>query len=68
VVNALRDQTRESIEAVLMQTRGRVSGPNGAAMRLRLPASTLESKIRALGIDKHRFRSQMDVLKKSFAG
>ena len=63
--NALRDQTRESIEAALSQSRGRVSGPNGAAMRLRLPASTLESKIRALGIDKHRFRSQTDALKRS---
>jgi transcriptional regulator with GAF, ATPase, and Fis domain len=66
--NALRDQTRESIEAVLSQTRGRVSGPNGAATRLRMPASTLESKIRALGIDKHKFRSQTDVLKKSSVG
>ncbi len=66
--NPLRDQTRESIEAILQQTRGRVSGPNGAARRLRIPASTLESKIRALGIDKHRFRSQMDALKKSSAG
>lgn len=64
-VNPLREQTRESIEAVLVQTRGRVSGPNGAALRLRIPASTLESKIRALGIDKHRFRSQTELLKSS---
>jgi hypothetical protein len=34
-----------------------VAGAHGAAARLRVPASTLESKIRALKIDKFRFRS-----------
>jgi hypothetical protein len=34
-----------------------VSGPFGAAARLGVPASTLESKIKSLGIDKRRFRS-----------
>jgi len=43
------------IETALRGTLGRVSGPNGAATKLSLPASTLESKIRALGIDKSRF-------------
>jgi hypothetical protein len=34
-----------------------VAGPFGAAVRLGVPSSTLESKIKALKIDKHRFRS-----------
>jgi DNA-binding NtrC family response regulator len=51
----LSSQERAMIEAALAETQGRVSGPSGAA-RLQLPASTLESKIRSLGIDKHRFR------------
>jgi len=44
------------IEGVLAETRGRVSGPDGAAVKLGLPASTLESKIRALKINKHQFK------------
>ncbi|MBV9927495.1 MAG: sigma 54-interacting transcriptional regulator [Acidobacteria bacterium] len=46
---------KEEIEAVLRETGGRVSGPQGAAARLGLPASTLESRIRALKINKHQF-------------
>jgi len=49
-------QERCMIEGALSATLGRVSGPHGAAARLRLPASTLESKIRSLGIDKNRFK------------
>ncbi len=48
---------RQLVEAALARTRGRVSGPSGAAVALGMPASTLESKIRALKIDKYRFRS-----------
>jgi PAS domain S-box-containing protein len=44
------------IEAVLKDTGGRVSGPSGAAVKLGIPRSTLESKIRSLKIDKNRFR------------
>jgi len=62
--NALREQERDMIEAALSNSQGRVSGERGAAARLGLPASTLESKIRALGIDKHRFKSRRDVLAK----
>jgi formate hydrogenlyase transcriptional activator len=46
------------IEAVLKETRGKVAGPDGAAARLGVPASTLESRIRALKIDKYQFRSR----------
>jgi len=47
---------KEEIEAVLRETRGRISGQDGAAVRLGLPASTLESRIRTLKINKHQFR------------
>jgi transcriptional regulator with GAF, ATPase, and Fis domain len=47
---------REIIEAALAETRGRVSGSSGAAARLGIPRSTLESRIRALKINKTRFK------------
>ncbi len=49
---------RTAIEAALTASRGRISGANGAAARLKLPASTLEFRIRKLGIDKLRFKRQ----------
>jgi len=49
-------QEREAIERVLAATEGRVSGPLGAAAQLNMPASTLESKIRSLKINKFRFK------------
>jgi transcriptional regulator with GAF, ATPase, and Fis domain len=52
---AARD--KQKIESVLAQTEGRVSGPSGAAAILGIPASTLESKIRSLKINKFRFKS-----------
>jgi len=48
-------QEKELIEAALAECKGRVSGPSGAAAKLGMPPSTLDSKIRALKIDKHRF-------------
>jgi formate hydrogenlyase transcriptional activator len=50
------DDPKSAIETVLRETRGRISGPDGAAAKLGIPASTLESRIRALGINKHLFR------------
>jgi formate hydrogenlyase transcriptional activator len=44
------------IEAVLRATHGKVYGPAGAAARLGLPATTLDSQIRALSINKHQFK------------
>jgi formate hydrogenlyase transcriptional activator len=46
---------REMIEAALADTRGRVSGPSGAAVKLGIPPSTLESKIRSMHINKYSF-------------
>jgi DNA-binding NtrC family response regulator len=54
----LVDREREAIEAALTESRGRVSGPVGAAAKLGIPRTTLESKIRNLGIDKFRFKSE----------
>ncbi len=51
-------QEKETIEAALKECGGRVSGPSGAAARLSMPRSTLESKIRSLDIDKNRFKTQ----------
>jgi formate hydrogenlyase transcriptional activator len=50
---------KAEIEAVLRETRGRISGPDGAAARLGVPASTLESRIRALKINKHQYRGNV---------
>src|SRR6267143_1864860 len=47
---------REQIEAALAVTKGRVSGPRGAATMLGIPRQTLESRIRALRINKHQFK------------
>ncbi|MGA2896949.1 MAG: sigma 54-interacting transcriptional regulator [Acidobacteriaceae bacterium] len=47
---------RETIGAALAETRGRVSGPSGAAVRLGIPPSTLESRIRSMNINKYQFR------------
>lgn len=49
-------EERDRIRAALAETRGRVSGPLGAAAKLGMPPSTLESKIRAMNIDKYRFK------------
>lgn len=54
---SLSDKEKEMIENALSQSRGRVSGPMGAAARLGIPRSTLESRIKSLKIDKYRFRS-----------
>jgi transcriptional regulator with GAF, ATPase, and Fis domain len=47
---------QQIIEATLAETRGRVSGPNGAAARLRIPPSTLDSMIKKLKIHKGHFK------------
>jgi PAS domain S-box-containing protein len=50
-------QAKEMIEAALAESGGRVSGPSGAAAKLGIPPSTLESKIKSLKINKHLFKS-----------
>jgi formate hydrogenlyase transcriptional activator len=53
----LSNHQREMIEAALAHTHGRVAGPQGAAAKLGLPRTTLESKIKSLHINKNRYRS-----------
>jgi formate hydrogenlyase transcriptional activator len=50
-------QQSTMIEAALAESHGKVAGRSGAATRLGMRPSTLESRIRSLGIDKHRFKS-----------
>ncbi len=50
------EQERATIEAALAATQGRVAGTKGAAAKLGMPRQTLDSKIRALHIDKLQFR------------
>ena len=52
----LHRQEKEMIESALAESGGRVSGPSGAAAKLRIPARTLESKIKRLGINKFQFK------------
>jgi len=53
----LAAQEKEMIEAALRECGGQVFGPSGAAARLGMPRSTLESKIRSLKINKDRFKA-----------
>ena len=55
-LNAIQARTKSMIEAALRESRGRVFGPSGAAAKLGIPRSTLESKIRSLKIDKNHFK------------
>jgi DNA-binding NtrC family response regulator len=49
-------QEKAAIEAALRECGGRVYGPSGAAAKLGIPRTTLESKIKSLKIDKNRLR------------
>ena len=50
-------QEKRTIEAALAAAGGRISGPTGAAARLGIPPSTLDSKIKTFKINKHRFKT-----------
>jgi formate hydrogenlyase transcriptional activator len=54
----LADREREVIEAALAESKGRISGPSGAAAKLGVPRQTLDSKIANLQISKLRFKVQ----------
>ena len=57
LATALEKREREAIETALADARGQVGGRKGAAVKLGIPRSTLESKIKALGINKFRFKT-----------
>jgi DNA-binding NtrC family response regulator len=50
-------EDRKVIDSALAETGGRVSGPLGAAALLGIPPSTLESKIKAMNINKYSFKT-----------
>jgi formate hydrogenlyase transcriptional activator len=54
----LAAKEKEVIEEALRESEGRVFGPSGAAARLGIARSTLESKIQLLNIDKNRFKAK----------
>ena len=56
LANRFDEEEVRLIVDALAATRGRVSGPSGAAARLGIPPTTLDSKIRKFGIDKFRFK------------
>ena len=60
VVSSLSDAMgageKRLIERALEESNGRVFGPTGAATRLGVASSTLESKIKRHRINKHQFR------------
>jgi formate hydrogenlyase transcriptional activator len=57
LVANLMDHEKEMIENALREAKGLISGRTGAATRLGIPRQTLESKIRKLGINRHRFKT-----------
>ena len=56
--DTLQNQERRIIETALAESKGKVAGPEGAAAKLGIPRSTLDTKIKQLGIKKHRFISK----------
>jgi transcriptional regulator with GAF, ATPase, and Fis domain len=56
--DTLENQERKIIETALAESKGKVAGPEGAAAKLGIPRSTLDSKIKQLRIRKHRFVSE----------
>jgi transcriptional regulator with PAS, ATPase and Fis domain len=55
LTETLQNQEKEIIEAALAASGGRVAGPNGAAAKLGIPRSTLDSKIKQLKIRKYKY-------------
>jgi PAS domain S-box-containing protein len=53
--DTLQNQERKIIETALAESKGKVAGPEGAAAKLGIPRSTLDSKIKQLNIKKHKF-------------
>ena len=56
LADTLADRERAIIETALEESKGRVSGPSGAAAKLGMPRQTLESRIRALQINKYKLK------------
>jgi hypothetical protein len=50
------NQEGKSLKPLGRIPRGRISGPSGAAGKLGMPRTTLESKIKSLRINNHQFK------------
>src|SRR6202795_1764263 len=57
LTESLLNQEKEMIERALVECKGRVAGPRGAATKLGVPQSTLATKIKTLGINKNQFKA-----------
>lgn len=55
LTEAVQNQETKIIEAALIESKGKIAGSNGAAARLGIPPSTLDSKIKQFKINKHKF-------------
>jgi PAS domain S-box-containing protein len=53
----LIEREKEMIETALREAAGVIGGPIGAAAKLGIPRQTLESKIKKLGINRHRYKT-----------
>jgi formate hydrogenlyase transcriptional activator len=62
IVATLVEHEKEMIETALAACHGRIAGPLGAAAKLGIPRQTLESKIKSLGINKHRFKARLTTI------
>jgi transcriptional regulator with GAF, ATPase, and Fis domain len=56
LTETLQNYEKERIEAALAESNGKVAGPNGAAAKLGIPRSTLDTKIKQLKIKKYSIR------------
>jgi transcriptional regulator with GAF, ATPase, and Fis domain len=54
-----RSEEKQRIEVALEESRGRISGPRGAATRLGIPRTTLEAKIKRLTINKYKYQAAL---------
>ncbi|HZW80203.1 MAG TPA: sigma 54-interacting transcriptional regulator [Candidatus Deferrimicrobiaceae bacterium] len=56
--DTLENLQRETIVRVLRETRGVLSGPQGAAARLGMKRTTLQSRMQKLGISREEYKNQ----------
>jgi DNA-binding NtrC family response regulator len=56
--DALQNQERKMIETALAECKGKIAGPEGAAAKLGIPRSTLDSKIKQLRIKRQNCVSE----------
>jgi DNA-binding NtrC family response regulator len=56
--DTLQNQERAIIETALAECKGKVAGPEGSGAKLGIPRSTLDSKIKQLRINEHKFISE----------